>query len=412
MTLRIAGALVLQEKDWTDTVMAAQRTSPARNRVVRVSGEESAPPLTEAQAVRRREAILGLADLDEPVQVVCTANDDLNGWYRVLRTQAMLRRHTDTTELVRVPWELSLERLGHSTDVALECQLVGTTRTNDHGVSPGERWHAVPAGAEGIYYGTSSPATLTRTGALGSAVTVYRSIPADTPARYLLDAANAASIYTRCNITDLGAEPYTGLGHALDPADWSMSNGHLRVSQDASEAFALDFSDGWLGWESSEDYRVLRQSTALGVPDAVQVLRHDWHTSGVRLVWTVAGVGQVTMDLMLRLGAHHVSWVVRCNTASTLGVEVHDGAHTASTGYIEDSTDDADGNRWLLGSPETNSVTTPTGWRGLQETSVLVFDGYAGIEQGGASAVSGNEGDDIRNQYLEDRAETVRVVAP
>lgn len=412
MTMAYRTLLQLPEKDWNYADLVGAGRSASRVRTVTLDGEVSAPPLTERQAELYREAIVALADSDEPEPLVFTLNPDLTGWYRVLRSTAKLRRHDDgADDIVQVQWTLHLERLGSTlSDCSLESQLVGATRANDHGIGTGERWHALPSVAVAPWYGSSSPSELTRSGTFGVSVKVFRDIPADVPARYGLTPA-AAQLY--CPLVIISESVVkVGQSGAVDAADWSVTNSLLRVRHSTSEAFRFAISDGVTGWDSELDYRVRLGTTALGVPDSVQVLQNAIHTASVRLTWTVVGVGIVTCDLTMRRGAHHVAFVLRTNSAATLRMEVNEAAATARTGYVEDTADDADGNRWLIGSPETNTTSSSGSWTGLQETSTLVFDGYVGMELGGSAAASGNEGDDIRDQYLEDRAELVRVTAP
>lgn len=403
MTLTIRG-LTLNEQDWARQQLSGRR-GQSRVRRFRIVGEESSPPLTPAQAETQAELIASLADSDEPVPFTATTQAWMSGWYHIRTAQARVETHGTTR---RVSWLLDVERVGEGdSDSQLEATLTGVDpRTNDHSIVAGEPWHAVPADAVAPYYGTGSPGTVTRTTAAGD-VTVHRDVPAATPCRYLLAPADA--LVGQAQVSMGGYAMVGRSGIPSDPTDWELTNGLLRIRQSSTEAFQLAIRDSG-AWASELDWRVTIGGTALGVPDAIQVLRNDIPMAAVRLVWENNQLRH-ELDLALRRGAHHAAFVLRSSASSTHALEVNDGAASAGTGYRQDSANDGDGNRWAIGSPNTLTDSNPASWRGIQQTGVAL-PGYVALILGGSGAASGNAADDVRDQYLSDLAEMTRVVAP
>ena len=82
-------------------------------------------------------------------------------------------------------------------------------------------------------------------------------------------------------------------------------------------------------------------------------------------------------------------------------------AATAGTGYIVSSTNDSEGNHFILGSPNTHSTNLTDGGIYLTATQMKAFVGFC---FDGTSAAGENTADNMRDSYFDYLYEHVRVI--
>lgn len=359
-----------------------------------LTGQEAAPPLTEAAVTAIQDDIRGLAGDFVPVR--WTDKSSFDGYYVVADTSAELMDWQG--EMVTCGWSINLLRVGSDSEVDVEARLAGPlTRVNDFSVV-GERWHAPPIGHAAYWSGNATPSTMTRASSDG-AITVYRGVPVLTSPRYACQVGDYLA--GRVRISDAGRER-TGTVWPVSPGGWELSNGIVRVTV-AADALSVG---AWTGGAWAEKpWNVLLNGVALGAPDAATVLRNEPECVIVRLLWSLT-VGRATCDLTIRRGARFVELYVRTSTAATIKVaRTTSDTGTSATGYVIGTANDSDGNRYLVGSART-FVPDVTG--GISKASATAMDAFIGVELAGTAAVSGDTATDVHKAYLASPAESTR----
>jgi hypothetical protein len=127
--------------------------------------------------------------------------------------------------------------------------------------------------------------------------------------------------------------------------------------------------------------------------------------------------GRLVVDFTLRRGSHHVSIVANQYQASrfNLSLETASGTNAATgTGYIYDGTaSPEDGNKWLLGSPDSAASSLQFDVaREMMFKNGAQMKAYIGYElaQENGSINSADTRDSIRDQYLDNVYEYQKLV--
>lgn len=303
--------------------------------------------------------------------------------------------------VVGVEWELDLALLGYANDVDLESRLGGPLTLNNSHALTGERWHAPPPGHTSYWSGAGVPSQVIRTGSEGP-LTVYRDVAIDTNVLWNCD----PTLYGtgRVRFLDERGLERSGTSVRTDPAEWELHNTLVRVAPSISSTLLFSvWDDGW----KAQEWDLKYNGTALGVPDAVSIVRNDFELMQLRLLWALAPSGRVTADLTLRRGAQYIEIFLKSMQSTTMALAPSDPvASTAGTGFVSASANDADGNRYIVGSPNAYTADTTNG--GLSKASTVTLDAFLGSIFGGSGASAGNTGVDVRDQFL--GAPTERVI--
>lgn len=373
---------------------------------VEVEGEESYPPLTRAEWAARREDIVGLTGMFVPVTFTNAAEHD--GYYRVTDAGAEVTDWTRASAPAgsgqggRFRWNLKLELIGPANAVDLESRLAAPGRANDF-AQAGERWHAPSVGAYAYTTPDGLPSgSVARTSEDG-ALTVYRGVPDTASARWGAALTNYPG--GRCRVTLDGLER-TGTGwRVTTPATgWQISNGLIRVTP--STTFSIQAYDG-AGWSTAKIWNVMRSLTIM-VPEAMSVIRNDFEAVTVRLADTRTP-GRNLLDITLRRGSRFIECYLQTDSSGTLAAQ-RDApeAGTAGTGYVAATANDADGDRYIVGSARSHTALAAQG--GIEKAAVTALDFYVGIVLGGGSAAAGDAAADLQAQYIGAGAEMVTGV--
>jgi hypothetical protein len=433
MTLNIAG-IDLYEGRFEHPVSRRNRGSGRRR--LRLRGQESSPPSTELAVTCAANALATLPRGEViPVTWTDSPGDDNDafgqgGFYVATDADIDTRSHPDsphaTDDTVAVDYALELEEHG-GLRATLESRLVGATRSNAHPTTSagGYPWHAPPPAGDTytnltpVGYPTEPTWDIYRyTAENGKPVRVYHDIPQQTTARYLVTPDQlAAEGNARLNYFGL---PYPGTGRLPNSANalatFELTNGLVRVVGTPTTGLSFGGTGSTtttpVGWESAVDvYPTL--DGAGGGAFYVTILRNTPHVVAVRLNYFSSPL--LTMDLVLRRGAMHISYVIRTAEAATLRMNLEDsGGHGITAdlgGYRTRDANDSDGNRWIVGSAAAHTTVDYGDQIEFGEVpSVTSHAGFIGHELGGSSAIFLNEAADVFAQYIEDQSETVRVI--
>jgi hypothetical protein len=366
---------------------------------MKLTGQEAVPGLSTAQLAAIQDDLPGLVGAVLPVTF--TNKADRSGYFQVSDAQSDLMNWTG--EMITATWSTTLLRIGTDTEVDLESRLTGATARNNSFAATGERTHAPPIGHYAYWSGPTQPSTVTRTGSDG-AMTVYRGLAVTANARWGCAVGNYGG--GRCRFVDSSSLERSGLNFTVAGSGWNVNNGLIQVKPGAGVLSVGAWTSG--AW-AAKTWDVLIGGTTLGVPTAATVLRNEYETIVVRLLWTQASPGRVTADLTIRRGSRLVELYIQPEFSTTIKVvrQVTE-AGTAGTGYVRATSNDANGNRFVVGSAKTFTNDLTLG--GISVSSSVAMDAFIGVELAGSSAVSGDQAAQLYAQYLGMPAETVQAV--
>ena len=205
----------------------------------------------------------------------------------------------------------------------------------------------------------------------------------------------------------------TGLTSADTPGSWHLSNGILRVGARGSAGTLTLTSYLTSSWGTPKVFDLKRNGVSLGAAQTVTVLRNDPSECVVRLTWDHAPA-RSTVDLSLKRGARHVA--VTCQQSNVAGAwRVDDNGaggtvtdQLTAAGYIATTSNDADGDRWVMGTGVACAAAGTFGF--VASTPAQALAAYIGCVRGGASPAAGDAAADINAQWLGTPAETEKVI--
>ncbi len=385
------GALRSLEEEWSDT-----------GRSVTLSGIQfSTPPSTRSLIAAMHDDILGL-----PLEIVAVqfdVKDHRNGYYQVASAKSAMIE-LPGQGVIQLGWEITLLRLGNDQEIDLESRLSGpVNRLNDHSLG-GERWHA-PSGQHAAYFaGSSTPGEVSRVGSEG-AITVYRGLQQTDNPRWLCPVESYH--LGRARVYDQGHGERTGTGVDLSPVYWGIDNSLFNFEREASR-FRTYSHDG-TSWSSFKEWEFTFNGADLGTPLMMSVLHNQYERVTLRLVWDRSPSGRIYLDLTLRRGARYVECLMRSSTAGKMGVRrrTSEASYLAS-GYVRATSNDASGDRFIVGSRETFTSDLVAGW--IEMDSTTRFDFILGAIVNGSSAVAGDTGEDLMAQYIGTPEERIQGV--
>lgn len=371
--------------------------SATRARTLKLSGQESSPPLTRAEVYDKRDAILGSKGFTAQIEFV--DKPELNGYFVINDANAVIADYHN--EVATMNWDVIAEWIGADNETDIESRLTTIARLNDFSVT-GEFWHAPPIGHYSYHTGSTVPSTMTRTTDEG-ALTVYRGVPANVDPRWGCAVANYPK--ARVKIVSGGLERAGTDVRLSDPTSVTISNGLVSVSMAAPGSGSLTVSSYDGTQYEAKNWRITVDagSPILGTDwDAGTVIRNEIEYCIVRFV-TAQGpteLGRLQLDLSLRRGSRMIEGYLRRSSSASLSVHLN-AAETKtdflSGGYTVATSNDAAGNKATAGTAKTFTAHANLG---ITKAATTTLDFYLGAAVGGSSAVSGDAAADLRNQYI------------
>lgn len=366
-----------------------------------LEGTETHNTLADANAVRRyREELHELEG--QVVPLTWAADPELDGFYVV--ESMSVNTGADRPAAARIDWSAKLHRLGDEHEVEVSSRLLGGA-LSDANLGTPERWHAPAFG--GTAYTHPANGFVDRTNEDANTVRVFRGLPADADPRWLVtpdDYYNGAA-----RIEDANGVPIVGTRTRVPGDELTITNGLVRATF-LSNPLRVESFDGTAWRPVDWSIRISGSSQTWGrrsvvvrnSPEAVTV-RHVYHSGD--------DGNRANLDLTLHRGSRTVHAVLSATTAWTLGARRWAADAGADMGgWVEDDVDDANGNRWVVGTHEAYTPDTTNG--GLDSTSaVRSYAFYLGMEIGGSTAQAGDDGADLYDQYLGTPSET-QVIIP
>jgi hypothetical protein len=143
---------------------------------------------------------------------------------------------------------------------------------------------------------------------------------------------------------------------------------------------------------------------------SVTILRNDPEMVVIRILFQLpVNTNRRILDLSLRRGSRTVEGYVQDVSSTTIVVtpDVLEAAtNNSASGWMRATSNDAAGNRFVVGSARTFATETNGG---IQKTTTPTLDFFIGVEAGGSAAVAGDQGLNLRDQYIGAMAEKVGV---
>lgn len=385
-----------------------------------LEGQESSPPSTVALVTFLHGQINAMMT-GQVMPVTFRDKSARNGFYQIgtVDMTALGGSSTATTtselknyqgEVATADWTISLIRGGSHTEVDIQSRLTGAVRQNDFALT-GERWHAPAIGHYSYQTGLNDVSSwVDRTSADGT-IRVYRNIPTNAQPKWGCTPDNYYG--GRVRITDTlevsTENEIEGINRQLSTTGWTLSNGLVNVTATASNGI-IDVQSYSGGSYRSNTWKIQRNSANVQAWQSVSILRNTFEHCVIRLAANIANTpGRVTLDLSLRRGSRFVECYLQSSSSATLGaVQVVSSSFSPGTGYVVSASNDAFGNKPLIGSSKSFNSDVING--GINKNSVTAFDFYIGNVIGGSSAVSGDTAADLQNQYIGSLPESTYIV--
>ena len=186
------------------------------------------------------------------------------------------------------------------------------------------------------------------------------------------------------------------------------------VNNTAQSRFIVKSYDG-TDYLSSTEFAISRGASATEWQGwrSVQILKNDPEICTVRLgsyYEATTKDKRLTFDVSLRRGARHFSIVATQFSSAQFNIRpTTTTAYTDLTSFSRATNNDAAGNRIVLGSPQNFDVDTSNG--GINSTAnTATLKAFLGYEFNGSSATGEDQAIKIRDQYLDNIFEVVRLV--
>lgn len=374
-------------------------------RTLDLKGQEGSPPNPRDTVVCQHDNLTAL-EAGAVLPVTFTDKPEQDCYAMVARASSTLSDWNGEDGVVTATWTASLSRCGTGNEIDLQSRLTGAARQNDFS-EDGTGFHAPPIGHYAYFTGPNTPGIVTRTGEDG-AVKVYTGTPAGVMPKWGCAPTDYPGGRVRALDTAPAAGPLEleGTDRRAPAASWQLSNGLLRVSPGAAAGTLLVGTWSGGAWHT-DAWDVSVAGVALSAFDSATVVHNAFEHVIVRLT-SSRTPGRVSLDLGLRRGSRLLELYVQTGTAATLAVALRTPQTGAQTsGYVAATGDDANGNRYVVGSARTFTASTSGG---LSKAAVIALDAFVAYAVGGAAAVSGDTAADLYAQYVGVLPEAVYAV--
>jgi hypothetical protein len=377
-------------------------------RLVNLSGQESmgaATGYTLSLISQKREDLLSLTD--QIVPVTFTRKPNYNGYYQVSIATGSVENHDGVVAMF--PWTMSLARVGTEQQMDVESRLGGAlTRANVFSVT-GVRCHAPSVGHIGYQTGSTIPLFTTRPSVDGSVI-LYRTLAAGVNPRWACPVVNYEK--GRSRFIDTNLYERSGVDASVPTTGWELSNGLIRVKPLVSGGvFEVSV---WTG----AAWRVKNYDVTLGTGPAVTVgtfdycsiLENKFELTSIRLMKSLSP-GRFTVDLTLRRGHRFVELYAQHDFATTIKIvrsTTEAGTRPGGTGYVVATSNDADTNKYIIGSSQAFTEDLTNG--GVSKASTATLDAFIGVVAAGTGAITGDAATDIYAQYIGAPSELIRGI--
>ncbi len=412
----MANTFTIGRLSFTSPRALAESSMPADGknsleRNISINGTLVADSLADAKNIRDELISLSNSNLIVPFTY---EGDSTYGGYCQVDSADVNTQHLFGKGLFK--YSLNLRIKGRAGETSFESNLTGSLLTNAHSYTSSNTYgplHALPVNAYN-YAHSQTPTTHSRSTKDGTVYLFTDQSLRSSEANWQVAPEN----YYKggCKIT---IDNYVKNGYLTkdNPNAVVIDNGLVQVTSGSvtnESRLNLKFYDNGEFVSAREvSFSMGSSLTEWNKWQSVQILRNDAEEASIRLVTysEAAGDGRLTVDLTMRRGMHHVSFVAtQSGTAnrsatSRINVKLQDinTVTTNSKGFTESSLD-SDGQKFFVKSPQ--GITASASNRTMHIASAQ-FKGILGYIYG-SDAFNGE--DAIFEQYMESTYEQVRLV--
>lgn len=393
--------------------------------VVRAAGWMRDATLLDLKGLR--EQGLGLVNNPDEPEVPCVWSDDTSqtGFYQVLDFSCEYDLASTLTlrdGYYWLDWTATLRRVAGYVAPDVEEVLAGGLRSNSHSITTTETRPAlgIVSTAKGFYPNVAATEEyLVDTadggdifhldhGTGGSRNTFF-----DARARYYL--APADWYKASCSL-QVGGQTQVGRNIANDPTEWTLSNELVKVRPGASGALEVYWWDG-TSWDMISFQAAVGGTAWTDTPYAITALRVSPACTVIRLHIDYQVGGEPNqrrmIDLAVRRGMRWVEGYINVpGRSSTYGIQrTATEASTAITGGIRATSNDANGNRFVLAAPAALTTDLVNG-QIRRSSSDESFSFMIGCAVGGSGASDPHTEQILTYGYFSQVGVRQRVVLP
>lgn len=382
--------------------------------VLNINGKFVTETLAEVKYLR--DELIACANGYYTVPFTWEGDSSVSGYVRVNSASV------DTTR-VRVggyAYTIDMTFLGNMGEVEFESQLSGAFIQNDHSLTSSTTQFYAPPTNHYSHDHTGSLNNFTRSGEDGDIQVKYGSTVRSYNAKYLVDPTdfykNCCKIFTD-DVSDVSRLRCGLESPNNSPSSTIIQNGLVKMTftNDTDKSRFKIFTYDGNGYKSENTFAVSRGTSETEWQGwrSIQILKNTPEVATVRLTSyhdATTKDQRLTFDVTLRRGARHFSIVATQWSSAQFNIKPTTAiGYDDQTSYAIESNDDADGNQVILGSPQNFDVDTTDG--GIESTaSTATLKAFIGFVYNGSSATSIDTATNIRDQYLDNVYETVRLV--
>jgi hypothetical protein len=389
-------------------------TRSGNTRSLSINGKFVADTLAEVKYLR--DELLSCANGYYTVPFIWQGDTSLEGYVKVNSASV----NTNRVMVGGYDYSIDLEYLGNMGEIEFETQFSGALIENDHSITSTTAQIYAPPTNHYSHSHSSDPTNFIRSGEDGDLQVKFGSSIRSYNAKYLVDPSdfykNACEVYSD-DVSDI-----TRLRCGLEspnnsPSSVKLQNGLVQMTFDntlTESRFVTKCYDGD-GYKSTHTFAISRGTSETEWQGwrSIQILKNEPEVATIRLTSyydATARDQRLTFDITLRRGARHFSGVATQWSSGQFNIKpTATVPYTDATSYSYMTNADADGNRIVLGSPQNFDVDATNG--GIETTSnTATMKFFIGYEFDGDSASSIDTKDKIRDQYLDNVFETVRLV--
>lgn len=379
---------------------------------------QNSGPLDLSQNLYIRDELMSMANYDHVYPFSYTGETTMSGYVKIESADITVDRFAGAG----IKYAINLVWLGNPGEIRFESQFSGALLDNDHSITSSDsQFFCAPYGAYSVHIpsvGTGTPPdTETRSASYstGSVDLTYfsgsnlRSNNIEfecNPQDYL---KGAVKVSTNGKVRNGLYSPNTNVDQTV------IENGLVKMELTDSNTESRFTVSLWEsdGWRSQKEFKIAKGSSQTEWKgwNTVTIIKNYGECATVRFTSQANsdGSGRLVFDVSLRRGSRFFSLVVSSyGNADQIHIErTETEASSAGTGYIVSSTNDSEGNYFILGSPNTHSTNLTDGGIYLTATQMKAFVGFV---LNGSSATGQNTADNMRDAYLDFVYEYVRVI--
>lgn len=397
------------------------------NRAYRIQGKLAETNMDTVKYVR--DELIAMSESKSYVPFRYDGDSTLDGYVYITDSSVDIQRYTRSG----FNYNVNMEYLGKVGEVVKESVLTGKLIDNSHSITSSTNQFHVPPGNHYNYFHENDPTDGTRvagdltTTSTSDTVTMRLKTGNNLRGKNAQYHINPSDFYKGAVRITTDSKIRCGHNSPNVTAGAVLENGLLKITVGSTNNQSRIITRMWdtTSYGSEQEWAIHRGTPSSGSQLAteyrgwqtIQILRNTPELGIIRLTsyYQASGQDRLTVDIALRRGAHHAS-IIMNQSPKTSRLNFSTSAAPSSsaasgTGYIKAGAVDTDGNKWLLGCPQTFTTDAARGliYPTTGGSQLKTFIGYEYYQSGG-SVNGADTGDSVRDQYLDNVSEYCKVV--